>query len=58
MTETHELRCLVAEALEVFATTFVLLTEEDPPRTDLAANEVRHAHHRFSDALAAMASES
>jgi hypothetical protein len=47
--ETHQLRCLVAEALEVFATTFVLLTEDD--RADLAANEVRQAHHRFDAAL-------
>jgi hypothetical protein len=51
MSEEHALRCLVAEALEVFATTFYLLNEEDPPRLDLAANEVQQAHHRFTAAL-------
>lgn len=51
MSDEHRLRCLAAEALEVFATTYVLLTEEDPPRVDLAANEVQQAHHRFTAAL-------
>ena len=52
--ETHTLRCLVAEAMEVFATVFVLLThDEDPPRIDLAANELAQAHARFTRVLAA-----
>lgn len=50
--DSHELRCLVAECLEVFATVYVLLTEDDPPRADLAANEVQQAHQRVEAALA------
>jgi hypothetical protein len=49
--EAHRLRCLVAESLEVFATTFTLLTAEDDPRVELAANEVQQAHHRITAAL-------
>lgn len=52
--ETHMLRCLVAESLEVLADVFVILThDEDPPRIDLAANELAQAHKRISRMVAA-----
>jgi hypothetical protein len=50
--DPHVLRVLLGEALEVIAGVFVLLThDEDPPRVDLAANELQQAYQRIDAEL-------
>lgn len=51
--ETHVLRTLVAESLEIYASVFVMLNRDDPDAA-AAATEVQQAYARTTKTLEAM----